>query len=86
MRFTLRRAWSLKVQLLATWLPLVLLGIWAISHLYVSPDSRTCLALYRAARTPADTAQVDATIPTTAYPRTPEARTCGSIRGSARWF
>jgi len=82
----LPRTWPLRAQILVLWLPLVLLSLWAISHLYIAPDSRACVALYRTARTAADTAQVDATIPATSQPRTPEARSCGSIRSSARWF
>ena len=58
---------------------------WAFRDVFVSPASRACMALYRAARTAADTAAADHTIPEQA-PRTPEARSCGNIRQFARWF
>jgi hypothetical protein len=60
---------------------LVALATWFILHSYISPASRECLALYRAARTAADTARVDGTTP---HQRA-EAKSCGFIRSKARW-
>lgn len=65
---------------------IALLAIWAFSQVFVPPASRTCMHLYRTARTAADTAQVDHTVPDRPEVRTPEARSCGSIRQMARWF
>jgi hypothetical protein len=79
----LRAPQSLRPYLLA--LGLLLLGLWAFSQAYVSRDSRTCLALYRAATTAADTARVDGTLPVPGS-STREAHTCGFIRETARWF
>jgi len=74
-----RRLWLVAV-------PLGLVALWAVSQAYVSRDSRTCVALYRAARTAADTARVDSTLPAEANARSPESHSCGFIRRSARWF
>ena len=79
----LRPLLALRPYLLA--LGALLVGLWAFSQAYVSRDSRTCLALYRAATTAADTARVEGTVPLTS-PTSHEAHTCGFIRQSARWF
>lgn len=66
-------------------LGLVLLAVWAFSSAYVSPASRECMALYRHAGSAADTLRVNATVPAASSHST-EARSCGSIRHTARWF
>lgn len=65
---------------------LTLLALWAFSRVFVPPASEACLHLYRDARTAADTARVDHVIPDSGAGRSAEARSCGSIRQSARWF
>lgn len=65
---------------------LTALTLWAFSDVFVSEASRACMHLYRAARTAADTARADATIPDLGAHNTPEARSCGSIRQTSRWF
>jgi hypothetical protein len=62
---------------------LSVVALWAFSQVFIPPSSRTCMGLYRAARTAADTAQVDRVVPQT---HTAEAPTCGFIRQAARWF
>ena len=63
---------------------LLLLALWAFSHSYITRDSQACLALYRAARTQADTALVDRTMPG-ADRMPPESHSCGFTRQAARW-
>jgi hypothetical protein len=75
-----------KVQVGLAVAVLVVLAFWAFSQVFISPTSRACLELYRHAKTAADTLTVDATIAGSPESRTPEARSCGSIRQSARWF
>ncbi len=65
---------------------LALLAVWAMLQLYVPRSSRACGALYREARTAADTARVDATVPESEGPSTTEPRSCRSIRSSGRWW
>jgi hypothetical protein len=66
-------------------LGLLLVAIWAFGQAYINRDSRTCLALYRAATTAADTLRVDGTLPLSGS-TTREAHSCGFIRQTARWF
>lgn len=63
---------------------LAILVAWMMLELYQSPASRDCLRLYRAARTAADSALVDATFPDSARAG-PEAHSCRFIRSTARW-
>lgn len=65
---------------------LALLAIWAMLQLYVPRSSRACAALYREARTAADTARADATVPEGEGPHTTEPRSCRAIRSSGRWW
>lgn len=65
---------------------LALLAIWAMLDLYTPKNSRACAALYRAARTAADTARADATVPEGEGPQSAERRSCRSIRRNARWW
>jgi hypothetical protein len=58
---------------------------WAFSSVFVSDATRECRRMYGAARTAADTATVEATVPRGSY-RTREPRSCGSYRKAARWF
>lgn len=64
---------------------LVALTIWFTTHAFVSPASRECLALYRLARTAADTTRIDTTLPLHRDAANPEAKSCGFIRSKARW-
>jgi hypothetical protein len=75
-----------KVQIGAVVAGLTILALWAFSAVFVSPASRACLSLYREAKTAADTAHVDGVIPGPTEGRSPEARSCGSIRHASRWF
>jgi hypothetical protein len=58
--------------------------LWLLLNLYTSPASRECIALYRAARTAADTLTVDQTLPPSAQ-QNAQPRTCGFVRVHARW-
>jgi len=57
---------------------------WLLLNLYTSPASRECLALYRAARTAADTLTIDHTLPPSAN-RNAQPVPCGFVRVHARW-
>ncbi len=57
---------------------------WLFFRRYTSSASRECLALYRAARTAADTARIDTTF-TPASRKESDPRSCGFLRHSARW-
>ena len=63
---------------------LALLG-WSFSSAFVSQAARECTRLYTEARSIADSAVVDSTVPRGSY-RTREPRSCGSLRGAARWI
>ncbi|MGE0439035.1 MAG: hypothetical protein AB7L66_16140 [Gemmatimonadales bacterium] len=59
-------------------------AIWYFMGAYTSAGARECGTLYRAARTAADSAVVDATYPP-AGRRETQPRNCGFLRTSARW-
>ena len=67
----------------------IVLGVvilaWSFSNAFVSEASRECARLYRAARSAADTAAADTTVPSGSY-QTTEPRSCGSFRSAARWI
>ncbi len=65
---------------------LIAVTLWMFSQVFVPPSSRACQVLYRQAATAADTARVDGTVPDPLENRSREARSCGAIRHSARWF
>jgi hypothetical protein len=78
--------WSNRGGLLAAVVAVgVLVGVWAFSSAFVSPQARACVKLYNAARTAADSMAVDTTVPAGAY-QTLEPRSCKSFRGAARWL
>jgi len=57
---------------------------WIFLRRYTSAGTRECVALYREARTAADTARVDTTVvPSSA--RHSDPRSCGSMRSASRW-
>lgn len=56
-------------------------GAWLLLQSFTSPAVKECRDLYRAARTPTDTARVDSTTPQTGA----DPHSCGFIRQSARW-
>ena len=64
---------------------LVAVGAWFIAHAFIPPASRECLMMYRAARTAADSARIDGTVPRSSGVHNPEAKSCGFIRTAARW-
>ena len=75
-----------RVPILAL-LPIGLGGagvVWLLFNLYTTQASRECVALYKAARTAADTLTVDRTLPPSAT-QNAEPRTCGFVRVHARW-
>lgn len=74
------RRWVLLVGLPAV----VLLVARLMLQSYTSAAARECHALYRAARTAADTARVDSTI-TPGSRSQDEPHSCGFLRTSARW-
>lgn len=78
--------WSNNRGLLAAVVAVgVLIGVWAFSSAFVSPQARACVRLYQAARTAADSITVDSTIPAGSH-QTTEPRSCRSFRGAARWL
>ena len=60
-----------------------LLAVWFMTQVYTTAAARECLAGYRAARSAADTARVDAMIPPSGRSAGPEAHSCRFIR--VRW-
>lgn len=60
------------------------IAAWLILRTYTSAAARECSALYRSARTAADTARVDTTV-TRGSRAQQEPGTCGGMRSSARW-
>lgn len=58
---------------------------WAFSNAFVSAEAAECRRLYAAARTAADTAAVEATIPKGREGST-DKRSCSTRRYNARWF
>jgi predicted negative regulator of RcsB-dependent stress response len=64
---------------------LFLVTAWTMFQAYTPAASRRCAALYSVARTAADTAAADATVPRGETARTLEPRSCGAIRLAARW-
>jgi hypothetical protein len=69
--------------LLVALVVLVLAG-WGFTRFYISSGVRECHALYRAAKTAADTAGVDTTV-TPGSRKQQDPATCGHWRTSARW-
>ena len=57
---------------------------WYLLRSFIGDTARECHALYRAARSAADTVRVDSTVTPGSAGRS-DPRTCGSIRNSARW-
>lgn len=80
----LHPSWSRGLLVAGAFL-LVLATSWIVMQVYTPPASRECGRLYRAARTAADSAQVDQTTPAVTIAGSHEPRSCGSIRSSARW-
>lgn len=69
---------------LAVALAILIAAAWLLVRLYTNSAVDECRALYRAARTAADTAAVDRIVPKGAEGRqTPGS--CGFMRGSGRW-
>jgi hypothetical protein len=64
---------------------LVVLAGWFVTSMYQPAASKECLRRYRAARSAADSAEVDAFVPGGGRDGNPEAHRCGFIRTSARW-
>jgi hypothetical protein len=60
------------------------LAAWFLLRTYTNGATRECEALYRGARTAADTARVDTTV-TPGSRRQTDPRSCGFLRTSARW-
>lgn len=57
---------------------------WYLLRSFIGDTARECHALYRAARSAADTVRVDSTVTPGSAGRS-DPRTCGNIRNSARW-
>ena len=67
------------------WIGLGSAGIlWYYLHLYVNPATVECRALYRSAKTAADSATVDQTIPPSGQ-RNVEPRTCQFEKRRGEW-
>ncbi len=62
----------------------IAVAVWFLLRMYTNEGVRQCRALYRAARTAADTAVVDTTV-TPASRREADPRTCRFRRGQGRW-
>ncbi len=71
--------WVLIVAVL-----LLAIAAWPLLRTYTSAAGRECLALYRSARTAADTARVDSTV-TPGNRALSEPHSCGFTRIAARW-
>ncbi|MBL8989248.1 MAG: hypothetical protein JNJ80_23435 [Gemmatimonadetes bacterium] len=63
---------------------IIAVAVWYLLDLYTTAGIRECRALYRAARTAADSAVVDTTV-TAAARREADPRTCGFRRSQVRW-
>lgn len=72
------------VVFLATAVLLLVAG-WAMTHLYINSAPRKCMTMYRSARTAADTARVDSTVPEAQGHAGLGPVTCRFIRTKARW-
>lgn len=73
-----------KTVLLVAGAVIVLLAAWLMATIYTGDPARSCLAMYRTARTAADSARVDSTIPH--GPRNQQdPHSCRFMRLSARW-
>lgn len=57
---------------------------WFMLHLYVNPATSECIALYHSARTAADSAVIDQTIPPSGQ-KNSEPRTCRFLQRSGQW-
>lgn len=64
---------------------LVAIGGWITVSAFQPLAGKACIARYQAAKTLADTAQVDAFVPRVPGNRGPEAHSCGFTRHAARW-
>ncbi len=65
---------------------MVVLAAWFMLYGHNNPAARECLALYRAAHTAADSAQVDTTEPPQSHEANRERRSCQSITSFGRWW
>ena len=63
---------------------IVAAAAWYLMRSFIGDTARECRALYRAARSAADTVRVDSTVTPGSAGRS-DPRTCGFIRTSARW-
>jgi hypothetical protein len=59
---------------------------WLLFATYQTPAARECLARYRAAKSPADRARVEALVPRVPGNMGPEAHSCGFTRRTAQWW
>jgi hypothetical protein len=66
-------------------LPVVVLALYIMLHMYTSSGSDECADRYGAARTAADTLQVDSLVPGKGGTRGKAKLSCGFTRTSARW-
>ncbi len=71
-------------RILAAAAIVVALAAWWLLHTYTSAGTHECEALYKSARSAADTARID-TVVTAGSRAQNEPRTCGFLRKSARW-
>jgi hypothetical protein len=66
-------------------LPAIALALYIMLHMYTNSGSDVCAARYGAARTAADTLQVDSLVPGKAGTKGKAQFSCGFTRTSARW-
>lgn len=66
-------------------LPAIALALYIMLHMYTSSGSDECAARYGAARTAADTLQVDSLVPDKGGTNGKAKFSCGFMRTSARW-
>ena len=66
-------------------MPAIALALYIMLHMYTSSGADECAARYGAARTAADTLQVDSLVPGKAGTREKALFSCGFTRTSARW-
>jgi hypothetical protein len=71
-------------RILAAAAIVIALAAWWLLHTYTSAGTHECEALYKSARSAADTARID-TVVTAGSRAQNEPRTCGFLRKSARW-
>ena len=66
-------------------MPAIALALYIMLHMYTSSGSDECAARYGAARTAADTLQVDSLVPDKGGTKGKAQFSCGFTRTSARW-